>query len=95
MSKTTFSKKCEILGNLYLWHKDTDDEVWAEFFVWGDIGLPLAYFVMRDYANPKDDGKATIEEVWTVFCEMIGIDPDLRYTSLEDAFSASTNDPLE
>jgi hypothetical protein len=94
MSKTTFSNKCDILGSLWMWHKGTEDETWAEFFEWGDVGLPLAYMVRQGYATAKDDGKASIEECWIVFCEMIDIDPSLRYESLEDAFSASDNDPI-
>ncbi len=96
MSKTTFSNKCEILGSLWFWHKETDNEVWAEFFQFGDIGLPLAYFVKEGYATAtKEDGHRTIEECWNIFCEMIDIDPELRYTSLEDAFSASEKNPLK
>jgi len=94
MSKTTFSNKCAILGELWMWHKDTDDEVWSEFFDWADIGLPLAFMIKQGYATAKDKGKASVEECWKIFCEMIDIDPDLRYESLEDAFDASGNDPL-
>ena len=94
MSKTTFSNKCEILGSLWMWHRNTEDETWREFFEWGDVGLPLAYFIKQGYANPKDEGKDAIEECWNVFCEMIDIDPLLRYISLEDAFDASSNDTL-
>lgn len=45
MSKTTFSSKCEILGSLWTFYKDTDDKTWSEFFERADVGLPLAYVV--------------------------------------------------
>jgi hypothetical protein len=94
MSKTTFSNKCEILGDLYFWHKDTDNEVWSDFFEWGDVGLPLAYMVKQGYATAKDKGKESIEEAWKMFCEIIEVDSELRYLSLADIFDASENDTL-
>ncbi len=94
MSKTTFSSKCEILGSLWLWHKDTDNETWAEFFTWSDVGLPIAYFTWRGYISAKEEGKKTVEETWRVFCEMIEIDPEAKYLDLNDAFDKSPNDPL-
>jgi hypothetical protein len=95
MSKTTFSNKCEILGSLWSFYKDTDNEAWQEFFEWADLGLPLAYFVWQDLATPKADGKAAIEDVWRVFCEMIDIDSEGKYETLKDAFAASPNKEIE
>mgnify|MGYP006289912795 CR=1 FL=1 len=95
MSKTNFSSKCEILGSLWTFYKDTDNESWREFFAWGDLGMPLSYLVWQDLATAKPDGKAAIEECWNVFCEMISIDPDAKYTDLDSAFAASPNKPLE
>ena len=95
MSKTNFSNKCAILGELWMWYKDTDNESWAEFFAWGDIGLPLSYMVKQNLATAKADGKSAIEEVWAAFCEMIDIDPNGKYETLADAFDASPNSPLE
>ena len=95
MSKTNFSNKCEILGNLWMWYKDTDNESWAEFFAWADLGLPLAYLTWQGLATAKPDGKNVIEETWNVFCEMISVDPNGKYTDLQSAFSASPNSPVE
>ena len=95
MSKTTFSSKCEILGSLWMWYKDTDNETWGEFFTWADVGLPLAYVVWQDMATAKPEGKESIEETWVVFCEMISIDPNSKYDSLKSAFEASSNPPIE
>jgi hypothetical protein len=91
MSKTTFSTKCEILGTLWLWYKDTDNEDWSEFFSWADVGLPLAYASWQNLSTLKPEGKNTVEETWTEFCTMISIDPDAKYTDLKGAFSASPN----
>lgn len=95
MSKTTFSSKCEILGSLWTFYKDTDNEAWSEFFEWADLGLPLAYHVWQDLATAKPEGKAAIEDTWRVFCEMIDIDPDAKYATLKDAFEASSHPEIE
>ena len=95
MSKTTYSSKCEILGTLWAFYKDTENEAWQEFFEWADVGLPLSYFVWQDYCTLKDSGKVTIDETWVTFCEMISIDADAKYTNLRSAFDASSNPPLE
>lgn len=95
MSKTTFSSKCEILGSLWSFYKDTDNETWQEFFEWADLGLPLAYLVWQDLATAKPDGKDSIEDTWRVFCEMIDIDPDGKYATLKDAFEASDHPEIE
>lgn len=89
MSKTNFSTKCEVLGSLWTWYNDTDNETWREFFDWADIGLPLAYMVWQDLATAKPEAKKIIEETWDVFCEMIEIDANGEYSTLADAFAAS------
>lgn len=93
-TKTAFSTKCEILGTLWLYYKDTEHENWQEFFQWADIGLPLAYLVWQDLASAKADGKSNIEETWNTFCEMISIDPNGSYTDLASALQASPNDEI-
>lgn len=95
MSKTTYSSKCSILGNLWLFHKDVEDEAWADYFEWSDIGSPLAYMVSNDHANLTAKGKTIIDETWNYFCELIAIDPEAKYADLTQALAASPNDPLE
>jgi hypothetical protein len=95
MSKSNFSNKCEVLGSLWTWYKDTDNATWREFFDWSDIGLPLAYNVWQELATAKPEGKVIIDETWKVFCDMIAIDPDGKYESLADAFAASDNPEIK
>lgn len=95
MSKTTFSNRCTVLGTLWAFYKDTDNETWRGFFEWADLGLPLAYMVWMDFAKPTNNGRESIEEVWEVFCNMIDIDPNGEYESLNDAFNASDHPVLD
>lgn len=101
MSKTPFSKKCEILGDLWLYYRDeaTTDENWSEFFAWADIALPLSHMVNQGLAIlPATDGgmeaERFIEDAWTTFCELISIDPDNNYDNLGKCWEASPNAPM-
>lgn len=94
MSKTAFSDKCTILGTLWTFYKDTDDDVWQQFFSWADVGLPLAYMSWQGLASVKPEGKQYIEDVWVEFCKTIAIDPSAKYSILKDTFDASPNEPL-
>jgi hypothetical protein len=93
--KTPFSTKCEILSLLWTVYKDTDNENWADFFRWSDVGLPLAYMISQDLATAKAEGKEIVNETWSIFCEMISIDPDEKYTDLASVMAASPNKEVE
>ena len=86
--------QCAVLSKLWLYYRDTADEAWTEFFIWADVGLPLAHTQVEGYATLTDEGRALVQETWMVFCEMIGIDPSVTYETLEDALAASPNPPL-
>ena len=94
-TKTPFSTKCEILGTLWTFYKDTEQNNWKDFFGWADIGLPLAYAVWQGLATAKPEGKPLIEETWKVFCEMIDIDPEARYENLKAAMSSSPYEEVD
>jgi len=95
MSKTPFSSKCHVLGELWLLYREdaaTHDE-WEQFFSWADIALPLAYMSWQELATIKTDAKTYVEDAWITFCEMIAIDPNKTYEGIADAWSASPNAP--
>jgi hypothetical protein len=99
MSKTTFLTKCDILGDLWLFYREDikGNEAWEEFFQYNDVALPLAYMVKEEYAfiNEDSDGTSYINETWETFCDYLGIDPDIEYGDIREAFDASPNKPLE
>ena len=95
MSKTNFSKKCEILGMLWSFYKDTDNEGWTAFFDWADLGCPMAYLQWQDMVTIKTDSKPLVEDTWDKFCDMISIDANGSYDSLKAAFDASPNEPIK
>jgi hypothetical protein len=94
MSKTTFSTKTTILGDLWLEYREDikGNKEWTEFFDWADIALPLSFMVSKGYSGKAtDQGVEMIEQSWSVFCEMVGIDPDANYKNLGECFDASPN----
>lgn len=88
MPKTAFSKKCEILGSLW-WKKDKVPQTkdWKEFFSWSDVALPMSYMLWLDMITIKEgptNPKLFIDEAWEKLCELLSIDPELEYDSLDD-----------
>lgn len=97
MSKTTSSSKCRILGDFWLdYREDADrDENWKQFFIYADMGLPLAFLIDRGYAEMTEQGEEVIDDTWNVFCQMTAVDPDEAYITLSDVFDASPQPVLE
>ena len=99
MSKTDFSKKCEILGDLWEKHvlisKDVDSmtEEWKYFFANNAVILPLAYIESRRYASIEERSEYNIEDLWEDFCELLNVDPKLGYSSLDKILNKSSNAP--
>lgn len=94
MSKTPFSKKCEILGSFWILYRDDDSrsDEWFEFFAWADIALPLSYMVWQNISTPKPEGKKFIEEAWDLYCNMLGIDPNAKWENIGQTFdNAASN----
>lgn len=65
---------------------DIDRDFFSDFVIYNDLGLPLAQAVVYDLANPTEDGKSLIRETWANLCELLEIDPDDEYESLDDLF---------
>ena len=101
MSKTPFSSKCQILGELWLYYRDEakSDENWLQFFDWADVALPLSYMLWQGFAivpatSSGMESEKFIEDAWKTFCEVISISPDEQYENLGDCWGASPNSPL-
>lgn len=79
---TPFSDICRILGEFYI--RERQDEDFGDFFKYNDIGLPLAYLVASQLAEPTEKGEQYITETWEMFSEGLGIqDTELQtYTQI-------------
>ena len=94
MSKTVFSRKCNILRELVEGPRETlieKREDWREYFDDHNTGLIIAVIVDRGYAVVNDDtpnGEALVEAAWIYFCTMLHIDIDGEYGTLDECIAA-------
>jgi len=95
MSKTPFSNKCKVLGELWLYYREqaSQHNEWQQFFEWADIALPLAYMSWQELVIIKPDAEQYVHDAWVTFCEMIEIDADAEYKGIEHAWEISPNLP--
>ena len=74
--------KCEILFDLSM--KYGNDPMWKPYFDVYDVGVPLARFIVMDWATPTESGIECIEEAWVDLCRLIMVDPEGEYEMLDD-----------
>lgn len=99
-SKTNFRNKCLILSDLWLNYRD--DENFADFIAYNDIGLPLAYTIANGILSDKKGKEATeetfpiatpfIEEAFNLLLTGLEIE-DLEFELLDDVFEAADKVP--
>ncbi len=83
MPRTTFDNRALILGQLWINYK-TEDE-WSDFFVYNDLGLPLAFAFAEGIVNHTPTLEQYINETWDLFLEGLGTE-DTGFDSIEDLF---------
>jgi hypothetical protein len=66
-----FSKKCEILGELWLHYRG--DEIFKDFIEYNDIGLPLAYMIESEIVQATEYAKQYVNETFELFTEALGL----------------------
>jgi hypothetical protein len=84
-----FSRKCEILADLWLNHK-VDNQL-ADFIEYNDIGLPLAYAFAEDLAKPTELATKYIEETYALLVEALGLSDSEEWESIDEMFDNSPN----
>jgi hypothetical protein len=88
---TTFSDKCEILGELWMDYRE--DQEFEDFIEYNDLGLPLAYMIASGVVvAPTDRAKDIIEETFDLFLGAMNI-KDTGFETLSDVFDQSVNPP--
>lgn len=81
MAMTDFSNIINILGTLYFQYRD--EEAFADFIEYNDIGLPIAYLTSEDLCGPSPEGEKYVMETWQLFLTALEVD-DQGFTSLEE-----------
>lgn len=81
MPTTTFENKTLILGQLWINYKAEDE--WIDFFVYNDLGLPLAFAFAEGIINHTPTLEKYINETWDLFIEGLHVD-DTGYETIEE-----------
>jgi hypothetical protein len=85
ITTTPFSKKCEILGEL--WLKYRSEPEFEDFIDYNDLGLPIAYAIANDIVKSTDLAKSFIEETFDLLLVALGLE-DEDWENLDEMLSA-------
>jgi hypothetical protein len=80
-TKTSFTKRCEILADLWVAYKG--DEEMIDFISYNDLGLPLAYAINTEIVSSTLKAEMFINETWDLLLSGLELD-DEGFDSLED-----------
>ena len=82
LGTTPFSKKCEILGDLWLDYRE--DESFQDFFEYNDLGVPIAYGIQTKLVEKlTSEGTRIVEESFRLLLAGLSVE-DTGFDSLED-----------
>ncbi len=84
--RTTFSSKCEILGDL--WMNYRDDETLQDFIEYNDLGLPLAYMITNGIATSTETGVSFVDEAFDLLVAALQIE-DTGFETLDQMFDVA------
>jgi hypothetical protein len=85
---TNFSNKAGILADL--WINFRDQEEFADFIEYNDIGLPLAYYIHTEIVLPTQQAEMYVEETFNLLCAALNLDLDGEYETLNEMFDKSS-----
>ena len=83
-TSTPFSKRCEILGDLWIGYKG-DPEL-SDFIEYNDLGLPLAYALSADIVTATPKAEMFINETFELLLSTFSLTDD-GFDSLDDVLA--------
>ena len=79
--ETSFDNKCAILADIFINYRD--DEEFADFREYNDLGLPLAYAIANGIVSKTSKAETFINETFALL--LAGLDlEDTGFESIED-----------
>lgn len=78
---TPFSKRCEILSELWLNYRD--NETFDDFIEYNDLGLPMAHLIAENLVEATRQGEIYIDETFELLLNVLSIEDD-NYDSLAE-----------
>lgn len=88
MSKTAFSRNCDILGEwweVFGNSKDLDSD-WKEFRKDHCVALHEAYLISQHHYPITDESEKLIQDAWLVYCSYLGIYNYYTYDNMQATF---------
>ena len=62
----------------------SNDNDYDDFFIYNDLGLPIAICYVNNLIDFKNDGEELINETYKELCDLFNADENEDYESLED-----------
>lgn len=86
--ETKFKAKCAILSEIFIDYKD--DEEFADFIEYNDLGLPLAYAISTGIVEKTDRAKLFINEAFELLLAGLEVE-DTGFADLTEVLEADGN----
>lgn len=80
-STTPFSNKAQILADIWLNYRQ--DEEFADYVEYNDLGLPLSYCVANGIIEQTDSITSFIDEAWELLLAALELEDD-GFTTLDE-----------
>lgn len=79
--QTAFMNRARILAELWMDYRD--DEEFADFIEYNDLGLPLAYAIAEGIVERTDLASGFVNEAFDILLSALGVD-DTGFDTLND-----------
>jgi hypothetical protein len=71
------------------------DEQYRDFFIYNDLGVPLALMINGKMVTPLVEGIDIINETYIMLCDILEVDKDKEYTEYSDFIEDSNAEDIE
>ncbi len=82
-----FNTKADIVSDC--WMTTREIEAWKQLHKYLDLGFPLAYAQINDFATLNDKGKALVDEAYDIIVATLTIPADVDYADFEAMLDAN------
>ncbi len=80
--ETKFEDRCGILAEIWLNYRD--DEEFADFIEYNDLGLPLAYAISAGIVEGTEKAEGFVNETFDLLLASLDVEGDTGFETLED-----------
>ena len=82
---TPIETQVDILAELWMDYRD--EQYFADFVSYADLGLPLAYLLSNSIVSRTADADKFISDTWEVFMGLCGHEEDTGFDTLEEVLA--------